>query len=564
MITFKVKHHKVFIEGADKEELALLKKTLKVYSPVFHPAPGAPPFTLINLYYKEDQSFPTGYLSKVKEKLEKLNVSYEIKDLRSYPSPKLKLQASKDQENLWEHQEEALDCIKKEPVGTISAATGSGKSRLIEETILFRQVKTLIIVPTTSIQIQLYNQLIKVFGKKQVSFKIPKKQTDNMSIQEKSNFNNNFNKIGGKVRDLYENKNQEDEKKRLGSSYEPLVGTKYDGTIKRTGSSYASEFYANQNEDPELTYQKKKGLDKNQKFSKWGKKKIINKPYIRKTPKNIDGADITIICFQSLPEASLHFLKSIECVIIDECHHSSAITIRDALDLMESAAYRYGFSATPWRDKSDDQKLLLAALGEKIIYDITGMEAVARGIIAKPKLEVIISPTPDEWLKDYTNWRMIVDKGIVGNTTRNKSIVKKALDLYENNHNVFICVDEIAHLEILKKRLKDEGVDALIIHGQQSETINQQNIKTVGNTQGGIISLGTMAVGEGTNMPNISAIILAGAGKASVRFLQRIGRGTRLVNGKTEVIVIDFEDWFNPTLFKHSKIRQKIFKKYFS
>src|SRR5690606_11618735 len=88
-------------------------------------------------------------------------------------------------------------------------------------------------------------------------------------------------------------------------------------------------------------------------------------------PKKVDlGADITVVCFNSLVDASKEFLESIECVIIDECHHSSAVTIREALDKMPNAAYRYGFSATPWRDKSADQKLLLAALGDNIIYDL--------------------------------------------------------------------------------------------------------------------------------------------------------------------------------------------------
>lgn len=281
---------------------------------------------------------------------------------------------------------------------------------------------------------------------------------------------------------------------------------------------------------------------------------------IKKLPK---GSNITVVCFNSLADASLEFLQSIECVIVDECHHSSAVTIREALDKMSKAAYRYGFSATPWRDKNADQKLLLSALGDNIIYDLPGEEAVNRGIIAKPRYDVITSPTPDQWLQDDRNWRMILEKGIIGNTTRNKSIVSKAMDLYQNDHNVFICVDEISHLEILQKRFKELGVDALIIHGEQNPKINDANIKKIGHSTGGLISIGTMAVGEGTDMPNISAIILASGGKASIRFLQRIGRGTRLTNGKNEVIVVDFEDWFNPTLLKHSRERKRIFKKYF-
>src|SRR5690606_34925823 len=127
------------------------------------------------------------------------------------------------------------------------------------------------------------------------------------------------------------------------------------------------------------------------------------------------------------------------------------------------------------RDKSDEKKLLKAALGDKIIIDLGGDEAIERGIIAVPIYKVIGAPTPDEYLQQYTNWRMIVEKGIIGNAARNKSIVKQALDLLANDYNVFICVDEIAHLEILKKRLADQGVEALPIHGQQADAINDAN-----------------------------------------------------------------------------------------
>lgn len=563
MIKFKVQHHKVFIDEASSHELALLKKSLKIYAPVFNPGPGMPPFEVINLFYKDDKSFPTGYLSHVEDKLKKNAVEYKIQDLRKYPTGKLPFRFDPDVEPLWENQKEALDNIRLNVYGTISSATGTGKTRLIEETIALRQVKTLIIVPYRMIQNQVANRLIKTFGKKHVSTKIPKKDLNN---PEKTQYDSpTYKKVGGDISELY-NKNDKDAPitsgKKLGSSY--MIEVDESKPKTKLGSSYTSLY--SKEESPEDAFLKKKGIDKKTGFKQSSFNNIKSKDKkIKKKEKKVSlGSNITVICFNSLPEASQEFLDSVECVIIDECHHSSAITIREALDRMPNAAYRYGFSATPWRDKSADQKLLLAALGDKIIYDLKGDEAVERGIIARPKYHVITAPAPDMWLQEDKNWRMIVEKGIIGNTSRNKSIVKKAMELYQNDHNVFICVDEIAHLEILQQRFKDQGVEVLIIHGEQNSKINDENIKKIGTSTKGIISIGTMAVGEGTDMPNISAIILASGGKASIRFLQRIGRGTRLTNGKNEVIVVDFEDFFNPTLLKHSRERKRIFNKYFN
>lgn len=561
MIHLRVEHHKVFIVEANSVELASLRKFLKVYNPLFNPPPGMPPFETINLYYKDDKSFPSGYLSEVLAKGKKAGLDFKVVDKRTYPGPTKKFKSNPEADDLWENQEEALNEIKKQVLGTISSPTGSGKTRLIEETILYRNVKTLVIVPYRLIQGQMSGKLIKTFGKKHVSTKMPKKDPEDENKTQ--NEAPSYQKIGGGYSDLYEtSQGPQKSGKKLGSSY--IIEVKEDAPKKKLGSSYGSEFYGNQ-ETPEEGYLKKKGHNLDKKFKGQKLKGGLGKPNNKKIkPKKVDlGADITVVCFNSLVDASKEFLESIECVIIDECHHSSAVTIREALDKMPNAAYRYGFSATPWRDKSADQKLLLAALGDNIIYDLGGAEAVDRGIIAKPRYQVITSPTPDQWLQDDRNWRAIVEKGIIGNSSRNTSIVNKAIDLKDNDHNVFICVDEISHVEILKKRFEEKGVTPLIIHGEQNPAINQKNIKNIGSSKGGLISIGTMAVGEGTDMPNISAIILASGGKASIRFLQRIGRGTRLTNGKTEVIVVDFEDWFNPTLLKHFRARKNIFKKYF-
>ena len=77
-------------------------------------------------------------------------------------------------------------------------------------------------------------------------------------------------------------------------------------------------------------------------------------------------------------------------------------------------------------------------------------------------------------------------------------------------------------------------------------------------------SVGTISVGEGTDMPYIDVVILASGGKSSIRLLQRIGRGLRTPEGKDSLLVIDFQDWFNPILLRHSLARQKTFREYYN
>lgn len=133
------------------------------------------------------------------------------------------------------------------------------------------------------------------------------------------------------------------------------------------------------------------------------------------------------------------------------------------------------------------------------------------------------------------------------------------MDLYTNDKNVFIAVDEIAHLEILKKRFEQLGVTPNIIFGEMRDWEKNDTIKKVGNYNGSLITIGTMAVGQGTDMPYVNAVILASGGKSTIRFIQRIGRGSRKTT--EDFMVIDFFDWFHETLIKHSIERQQTFKK---
>jgi superfamily II DNA or RNA helicase len=432
-------------------------------------------------------------------------------------------------------------------MGDFTVTHNTGKSRLIIETFLLKRVKTLIVVPTTTIQKQLYKDFCEAVGMKYVSMKSPKDLGNDPNVR----------RVGSSYNDRVSDSPAGPPKKKLGSGYieaNPNEGAPF--VKKKIGSTYTD--YLAKEEIPEEAYLKRKKQDKQEKWNK----KNLEKKYFQK-PIKIKEYPVTILCFQGLDQVSQAYLNSVECVIVDECHHASAKTIRETLLRMPAAAYRYGFSATPWRDKYNEEMLLISALGNKKIFELSPEEAIERKLVARPKLEVINSPTPDFFLQKMTHWRTVLEHGIIGNQKRNKAIINRAKELVENGRNVLICVDEIAHLEILKKRFEEQKINPFIIHGQMKQSTKDENIETISFTDTGVISIATMAVGEGANLVNVDVVILAGGGKGSIRFLQRIGRGIRKTEKKDEMLVVDFEDWFNPILSKHSRIRYKMFREMF-
>lgn len=102
--------------------------------------------------------FPTGLLNRVKQFL--VNVDHEIvsrPELSLLGVSQVPTSATISTSYLW--QEEALEAAVKYRRGTISAPTGSGKSRVIQMIVERFGLKTLIVVPTLEIKTQLTSTL---------------------------------------------------------------------------------------------------------------------------------------------------------------------------------------------------------------------------------------------------------------------------------------------------------------------------------------------------------------------------------------------------------------------
>ena len=165
-----IEHHKTFVIEGTEEEVRLLVKSCRIWYKDYQGQ-----LLCESLFKGKDQSFPTGFLKKVLEKLKKRKVEFKLEDKRTFPGPKLNFNRKVAQLPLWDHQVKALDAMEKNNTGIISSITGSGKSVMILEAFLAKRVKTLILVPTITIQKQLYKDFCASLGQKNVSMKAPKK-----------------------------------------------------------------------------------------------------------------------------------------------------------------------------------------------------------------------------------------------------------------------------------------------------------------------------------------------------------------------------------------------------
>ncbi|MFA4641177.1 DEAD/DEAH box helicase [Pyrococcus kukulkanii] len=264
---------------------------------------------------------------------------------------------------------------------------------------------------------------------------------------------------------------------------------------------------------------------------------------------------ITVAMIQTLLSRGVEKLQNRYAVVLfDECHRTSAAEKFYQVGISLPQVYRFGLSATPWRRLRGEEMKIEGVVGP-IIYEVKAEDLIKEGFLAKPKFEVIEYESNMPALAD--KYKELYEEAIMENEDRNRAIVEKAVELAKQGHRVLIDVKRIDHGEILVKMLREKGINAEFL---SSQSPNRWEILEKFKT-GEIPVLVSTLLKEGVDIPEISAIILAGGGKSDVMTIQTIGRALRPKAGG-EAVIVDVKDT-DPLLFTHFLERQKALKQYY-
>ncbi|NJD99212.1 DEAD/DEAH box helicase [Thermococcus sp. LS1] len=264
---------------------------------------------------------------------------------------------------------------------------------------------------------------------------------------------------------------------------------------------------------------------------------------------------VTIAMIQTLLSRGADKLQNDYAIVMfDECHRTSAAEKFYQLGLSLPQVYRFGLSATPWRRIRGEEIKIEAVVGPTI-FEVRAEDLIREGFLAKPRFEIV---TYESSMPSFSErYKELYEDMIMNNDERNRAIIRKAVELARKGHRVLIDVKRIEHGKILKEMLEKEGIKAEFL---SSKSPNRweilENFK-----EGKIPVLVSTLLKEGVDIPEISAIILAGGGKSDIMTIQTIGRALRPKKGMKAVIV-DIQD-DDPLLFTHFLERQKALKQYY-
>lgn len=295
-----------------------------------------------------------------------------------------------------------------------------------------------------------------------------------------------------------------------------------------------------------------------------------------------DSERITIATVQSIwakakrEEIDSNWFDLFDLVVADECHHVSAESIEKIAGSF-SARMRIGVSATP--DKEDDKFEITTSVLGPVLHEDDEEELVRLGVLSKPHVQVIKTDFEfDYWpyheaveeFNDETkrtiylcqkpgctmiarphahkdNYQKLKDK-IVEDPDRNYLIASTVMEQVKTGpHHHLIVSDEVRHLDAIYTVLlgnwthvEDNVPPVFVLTGRVNGKKRKTLIEEIEQQESAII-LATVAK-EGMDIPKIDRVYLPFPSASAPNTKQKVGRATRVAEGKTDSIVFDFLD----------------------
>lgn len=289
-------------------------------------------------------------------------------------------------------------------------------------------------------------------------------------------------------------------------------------------------------------------------FLKPSEKTLIWNSYERPTAEMLDGADMTFACVDSVSgwiEAGKE-LPDYGILLVDECHHVGSSMYDRVFDALSAGkpggSFALGLTATPWRPDETD---LTQYFGEpRVTIDmVTGLN---KGFLANVDYRMYT---------DNINWDAL--QNVQGHSFSPKqinrtlfinqwddSVVYTLRDAWSEQPNprAIVFCGTIEHALIMRDKINTLGFcKAEAIYsgnaGNEYEPLSQYKRNRILND----FSDGTVNVvcvvdifNEGIDVPDVNILVFQRVTHSRRIFIQQLGRGLRISEGKDKVIVLDF------------------------
>lgn len=253
----------------------------------------------------------------------------------------------------------------------------------------------------------------------------------------------------------------------------------------------------------------------------------------------IDHLFISIQSFNSLKLAEITTPDFYDYIVVDEFHHAAAPSYQKLLSHYQPQIL-LGLTATPERM---DGKDLLAYFDDTIAAEIRLTDAIDRKLLS-PFHYFGVTDSVDlsqiKWSRrgyDLHELEQLVTHNRIRAGQILNSLKKYTTDLEEVKVLGF-CVS-VDHALYMAKVFNEAGIKAMALHGKSNE---EERNQAKGRLASGAVKILFVVdlYNEGVDIPEINTVLFLRPTESLTVFLQQLGRGLRLAEGKECLTVLDF------------------------
>lgn len=264
---------------------------------------------------------------------------------------------------------------------------------------------------------------------------------------------------------------------------------------------------------------------------------------------DVRGADVVFACidsvYASLPNEDL---GDFDIIIIDEAHHAGANMYQKLIDVTNAGQadgpYLLGLTATPWR--SDEVRI--SDIFKETLIQVDMVEGLKNGYLSNVDYRMNV---------DNLDWEELARSHDVTPRALNKKIfisewndavidkLQEAFSEVATPRAIVFC-NTIQHAYTVQGKINArQFANAAVIHSGAYNgkvlSARDRNLLLSNFHDGRIQVMCVVDIfNEGVDVPDVNIIVFQRVTHSRTIFIQQLGRGLRLKEGKDKVVVLDF------------------------
>ena len=258
-----------------------------------------------------------------------------------------------------------------------------------------------------------------------------------------------------------------------------------------------------------------------------------------RTPESLEYLFVSIQSLNSRDLCEITSENYYDFIIVDEFHHAAAPSYQRLLSYYKPKVL-LGLTATPERN---DNKDIFKYFEDRISGEIRLPEAIDRKLLS-PFQYFAVSDSVDlsklKWQRKGYNISEL-DKVYTGNDIRVNNILT-SLNKYITDINEVVglgfCVSK-EHAKFMAQRFNEAGIESLALTDESKKDDRNSAKEKLVNGELKFIFVVDI-YNEGMDIPEVNTILFLRPTESLTVFLQQLGRGLRLSEGKECLTVLDY------------------------